>query len=161
MMTRREALTAGAALIVPSLGAESKPKRDGQVRLERLPEGGIQSQVVAHKKGLHVIYYAGDAHNGDLFYARSTDGGKTFSRSLAVNSPGSAIAAGTIRGAQMALGAGGKIHVAWNGSANAVLKGPVNPDAGKPGAPMLYSRFNDAGTAFETRAESHAPFFWS
>jgi hypothetical protein len=63
---------------------------------------------------------------------------------MRVNSqPGSAIAAGTIRGAQIALGKAGRVHVAWNGSGRAIPKGPGG------GAPMLYARLNDAGTAFE------------
>ena len=131
-------------------GGESKPKRSGQVRLERLPSGAIQPQLIVDKKGgLHVLYYGADDHHGDIFYRRSTDGGHSLSPALCVNSPGSAIAAGTIRGAQMALGPDGRVHVAWNGSSNASVKGPVNPDSGKPGSPMLYSRLNDTGTAFE------------
>ncbi len=83
-------------------------------------------------------------------YARSPDGGATFSPAILVNSqPGSAIAAGTIRGAELALGKAGRVHVAWNGSAQAEPKGPLNPDSGKPGAPMQYSRVNDTGDAFE------------
>jgi hypothetical protein len=95
---------------------------------------------------LHLVYYTGDAHHGDLFYARSRDGGGRFSSPLRVNEGGSAIAAGTIRGAQLALGRAGRVHVAWNGSNDA---GPLNPDSGKPGAPMLYTRLSDAGNAFE------------
>ncbi|MBI2685544.1 MAG: hypothetical protein HYX27_04445 [Acidobacteria bacterium] len=39
--------------------------------------------------------------------------------------------------------------MAWNGSGKAQPGGPLNPDSGKPGAPMLYARLNDARTAFE------------
>ena len=106
------------------------------------------SQVVVEDRGiLHLVYYAGDAHQGNLFYVRSPDGGATFSPAIRVNSqPGSAIAAGTIRGAQLAIGKAGRVHIAWNGSAQAEPAGPLNPDSGKPGAPMLYSRLNDEGT---------------
>lgn len=148
-MTRRDALVAvGSAF--PVFGAETKPKGSSQVRFARLPSGGIQPQIVAdHNGAVHVLYYGGDPYHGEVFYVRSADAGETFSSALRVNSPGSAIAAGTIRGAQMAVGRGGKVHVAWNGSSNAALKGPVNPDSGKPGSPMLYSCLNDAGTGFE------------
>jgi hypothetical protein len=45
------------------------------------------------------------------------DQGVTFSSALKVNShPGSAIAAGNIRGAHIALGRNGRVHVAWNGT---------------------------------------------
>ena len=87
-----------------------------------------------------MIYYAGDPGGGDLFYVRSADGGRVFSKPVRVNSQaGSAIAAGTIRGGQIALG-DSWIHVAWNGSNKAQPGVVVNPDSGKPGNPMLYSR---------------------
>jgi hypothetical protein len=112
-----------------------------------VPNSGIQPQTVLDDRGiLHLIYYAGDAHHGDLFYARSRNGGAGFSSPLPVNQNGSAIAAGTIRGAQMALGKVGRVHVAWNGSNDS---GPLNPDSGKPGAPMLYTGLNASGDAFE------------
>src|SRR5205814_404532 len=67
-----------------------------------------------------------------------------FSPPVRVNSqPGSAVATGTIRGAQIALGQGGRIHVAWNGSQKAR---PVNPIKG---APMLYARSDESRSAFE------------
>jgi hypothetical protein len=84
-----------------------------------------------------------------VLYARANDGGATFSSALQVNTTGSATAAGTIRRAQMALGKDGRVHVAWNSSSEAKLEGPLNPDSGKPGAAMLYSRLDDSGTAFE------------
>jgi hypothetical protein len=63
---------------------------------------------------------------------------------LRVNSQdGSAIAIGTIRGGQLAIGKNGRVHVAWNGSGQALPKNPI------AGVPMLYARLNDAGTAFE------------
>ena len=40
---------------------------------------------------------------------------------------GSAVAAGTIRGAHLALGRKGRVHVAWNGSGTALPKGLPNP----------------------------------
>lgn len=64
---------------------------------------------------------------------------------MPVNKGGTAIAAGTIRGAQLALGRADRVHVAWNGSTDAGL---LNPDSGKPGAPMLYRRLNDSRNAF-------------
>jgi hypothetical protein len=122
-----------------------------RVRLRRTPQAGLQPQLTVDGQGIsHMVYYTGDAHQGNVFYSRSPDGGATFSSAIQVNSqPGSAIAAGTIRGAQLAVGNAGRVHVAWNGSAQAQPNGPLNPDSGKPGAPMLYSRLNDLGNAFE------------
>ena len=83
-------------------------------------------------------------------YVKSKDWGGTWSSPIRVNSHvGSALALGTIRGGQMAIGKNGRIHVAWNGSAEVASEGPMNPEAGKRGAPMLYARMNDPGTGFE------------
>src|SRR5262249_32405212 len=63
---------------------------------------------------------------------------------LRVNSrPGSVIAMGNIRGAQLALGKAGRVHVAWMGAGNSEPRGPGNS------SPMLYTRLDDSGTAFE------------
>jgi hypothetical protein len=149
-MTRRQAILLCSAALVDST-AESTVVSSDRVRLMRTPEAGLQPQVAVDDRGIsHLVYYTGDARQGNLFYARSRDGGAAFSPAIRVNSqPGSAIAAGTIRGAQLAIGKAGSVHVAWNGSAQAEPNGPLNPDSGKPGAPMLYSRLNDAGNAFE------------
>jgi hypothetical protein len=122
-----------------------------EVSLVRTPNGGIQPQAVVGPGGvLHLLYFAGDPKNGDLFYVHSRDYGATWSNALRVNStPGSAIAIGTIRGGQLAVGKNGRIHVAWNGSSAVQSKGPLNPEAGQKGAPMLYSRLNSDGSAFE------------
>ncbi len=129
------------------------PDRPGttNVSLLRVPNGGIQPQAVRDSSGtLHLLYYAGDPAHGDLFYVQSSDAGRTWSSPLRVNSQaGTAMAVGTIRGGQLAIGRNGRVHVAWNGSSQAEPKGPVNSESGQPGAPMLYSRLNDARTAFE------------
>jgi hypothetical protein len=107
------------------------------ITLIRTPNGGIQPHAFMDRSGtLHLLYYAGDHLHGDLFYVKSSDFGTTWSSPLRVNSePGTAIAAGTIRGGQIALGRNGRVHVAWNGSSKV--------------EPMLYSRLNDARTMFE------------
>jgi hypothetical protein len=131
-----------AALLVTSGTSQAQDKT---VTLMKTPDGGIQPQVVVDGKGVvHLVYFKGDAKAGDLMYARREAGQHKFSAPLRVNSqPGSAIAVGTIRGGQLAVGKNGRVHVAWNGSGKAQPRGP-----GK-GAPMLYARLNDKGTAFE------------
>jgi hypothetical protein len=99
---------------------------------------------------VHMVYLAGEPGSANVFYVRSTDEGRTFTSPVRVNSQaGSAIATGTIRGAQIAIGRNGRVHVAWNGSDKALPKPPPNPESKRAGMPMLYSRSNDAGTAFE------------
>ena len=144
MLTRRQAAL-GLGALPGRLWAHQNTR--SRVRLCRVPNGGIQAQAALDETGtLHLVYYSGDARHGDLFYARSQDGGASFSAALPVNHAGTAIAAGTIRGAQLALGKAGRAHVAWNGSNDT---GPLNPDSGKRGAPMLYTRLHDSGHGFE------------
>ena len=112
-------------LLVPYLaslaGAAEKPT------VLRTPDRGIQPQAVADAKGvLHLIYFKGKDSEGDLFYVRERAGPGTFLRPIRVNSqPGSAIAVGTIRGGQIALGKSGRVHVAWNGSGAASRGAPA------------------------------------
>lgn len=115
-----------------------------KVNLVRMPNNGIQPQAAMDERGtLHLVYLAGDPAASDVFYIRRAPG-KEFSTPIRVNSQtGSAIAIGTIRGAQIALGKNGRIHVAWNGSNQAVPRSQSNS------SPMLYARMNDAGTGFE------------
>src|SRR5258708_22285103 len=151
MLTRRQALLTCAASLT-GLSAEKTSNGAERIRLLRAPEGGLQPQMAIDERGLlHLVYYTGDAHQGDLFYVRSSNFGANFSTALRINSqPGSAVAAGTIRGAQIALGKDGRLHVAWNGSMQAEPNGPLNPDSGKLGMPMLYTRLSDAaGLSFE------------
>ena len=120
------------------------PRTEAAVNLIRTPDDGIQPQAAMDAKGaLHLVYFKGDAKAGDVFYVRSTDDGATWSTALRVNSqPNSAVAMGTVRGAQLTIGKNNRIHVAWNGSEPTVPK--INHSL-----PMLYSRLNDAGDAFE------------
>jgi hypothetical protein len=115
-----------------------------RVTVLRVPQGGIQPQAAVDREGIvHLVYFRGDPHHGDLFYVRSKDR-VTFSEPITVNSqPGSAIAVGNIRGAHLAVGKGGRVHVAWMGA------GQAEPKAPGDAAPMLYTRLSDSGTAFE------------
>jgi hypothetical protein len=114
-----------------------------EVSFVRVPDGGIQPRAAIDRVGtLHLLYYRGEAAGGDLFYVRRENGQEAFSRPIRVNSqPRRAIAAGTIRGAQMALGREGMVHVAWNGT---VPEGKTYLDA-----PMLYTRLKPDRTGFE------------
>jgi hypothetical protein len=113
----------------------------GIVSIRRLPDGGLQPQVAVGTNGrVHVIYFRGESSHGDVFYMHSTDGRAEWSQSIRVNStPGTAIATGTVRGAQIALGKGDRIHVAWNGAQST-----------RPGVtPMFYTRSDAAHAEFE------------
>jgi len=160
------------------LGVELTAAESERIKLIRTPDYGIQPQAAVDSKGVvHLIYYKGEGGGGDLFYVRQEPEKESFSKPIQVNSrPKSAMAAGTIRGAQLAVGKNGRVHVAWNGHAPsghaksshaAAGHGAAGhlPDghagsghstgghaADQPAwmkAPMLYTRLNDAGTAFE------------
>jgi hypothetical protein len=138
-------------LAVVALAAVGATNHPGAVLVSRVPHGGIQPQIAAEPNGtVHMIYFSGDPKGGNLFYVRSAAFGEAFSRPLRVNSQeGSVTAMGTIRGGQIAIGESGRVHVAWNGSSTALPAGPANPESGQPGSPMLYTRLNDSGSAFE------------
>ncbi|HEY7115194.1 MAG TPA: hypothetical protein VH475_01335 [Tepidisphaeraceae bacterium] len=109
------------------------------------PDGGIQPQAAVDPAGrIHLIYLKGDDARSDVMYTTSTDGGRTWAKSIRVNStPGAAIAVGTVRGAQLAIGQGNRVHVTWMGSDQAEPRGPEGA------TPMMYARLNDAGDDFE------------
>jgi hypothetical protein len=114
------------------------------VAVSETPERGLQPRLFTDDKGtLHALWYAGDHRSGDVFHAtRNSD--KSWGKAVRVNSePGSAIAAGTIRGAQVSLGREGFIHVVWNGSNAKLPKGSHMP--------LCYTRSTDGGRTFEAQ----------
>jgi hypothetical protein len=133
------------ALILIALCSGSAHAGEKQVTLAKTPGRGIQPQAVVDARGnLHLLYFQGDPAAGNLMYVRRDAGSTAFSAPVRVNSQeGSAIAVGTIRGGHLAVGKGGRVHVAWNGSSKAMPKNPI------AGSPMMYARLNDAGSAFE------------
>ena len=140
-----------AGMLCVSRVSSLAPSKPPIATLVRVPHDGIQPEVAVDARGvLHLLYFAGEPHAGNLFYVRSTDFGATFSNPVRVNSEsGSAIATGTIRGGQLAVGRNGTVHVAWNGSDTATPRGLLNPVMGRPGAPFLYTRSNADVTAFD------------
>jgi hypothetical protein len=116
----------------------------GVVREMRAPNGGLQPQAVVDDRGtVHLVYLKGDPKACDVCYARREPGETKFTKPLEVNSePGCAVALGTVRGAQLALGAKRRLHVVWNGAQ------PASGN-GARGAPMLYARMEDSGKRFE------------
>lgn len=119
-----------AARVAPAASVEFLPT----------PGQGIQPRALAAPDGsLHLVWYQGSDRGGDVWYARQT-AGKDFSDPVRVNSePGTAIAAGTIRGAQAVLGKDHRVHVVWNGS--------MKRKSDRP--PLYYTRLADDGKSFE------------
>jgi hypothetical protein len=164
-------LTAALLLVAQSLGSA------GPVKLIATPNDGIQPQAAVDSEGVvHLIYFKGEPRAGDIFYVRREPGHENFSQPIQVNTqPHTAMAMGTIRGAQLAIGKNGRVHVAWDGmgdgASNAHASEHAHPahdasthsgpphdtsahtrpahDAAESHSPLFYTRLNDAGTAFE------------
>lgn len=114
-----------------------------QVQVESLPEQGIQPQVAVSAEGMvHLVYIKGDAKACDIRHTVRRAGGSEWAAPVTVKrTPHSAIAIGSIRGAQIALGKDDVVQVIWNGSAEA------KPD-GMAQAPLLHARLMPGATAF-------------
>jgi hypothetical protein len=159
------------AAIAMGTSAFASPK----VSVFRTPDAGIQPVAEADASGnVHLLYFKGDPANGNLFYTIRRQGSDQFEPAIRVNSQdGCAIAIGTIRGAQLAVGREGYIHVAWMGSS------VTHPEKEHYLTPMLYARSIDGGKTFEPErnlitesygldgggaiaadAEGHVDVFW-
>lgn len=115
-----------------------------KVTLIRTPHDGIQPQTVLDCHGvLHMIYFKGDASAGDIEYVRRQPSGQDFSEPIRVNSePQSAVAVGSVRGPQLAVGRNGRVYVIWFGPQS-------QAGESKDAMPVFFSRLNDSHTAFE------------
>jgi hypothetical protein len=144
--SRSHTLLLLATLVAAGVAPEAVKPPTAAVSLVATPDGGIQPQAVIDSRGtLHLIYFKGQAGSGDLFYVRRPAGAAAFSAPLRVNSEtGTAIATGTVRGGQLALGRNGRVHVAWN--AAKPIGGAGN---GAKHTPMWYARLSPGATAFE------------
>ncbi len=113
------------------------------VAVVALPDGAIQPQAVVDAKDVvHMVFFSGKPAAGDLYYVKLAADGRRLSQPVRVNSiDGSALATGSVRGAQLSLGRNGIIHVAWHGSKPAEQSSPSD-------VPMWYTRSTD-GARFE------------
>ena len=110
------------------------------VRIQAVPESGVQPQVAVDAAGtVHLVYLKGDPQACDVRYVCKAKGAREWSAPIGVNSESkTAVAMGTIRGAQIALGQRGTLHVVWNGSMQ----------AGQHDAALFYSRLEPDQTKF-------------
>ena len=139
------ALVTASVSVLVSGGMRVSGAQDEPVEVLQVPDGGIQPMAEIDEVGtIHLVYFTGDPMAGDVFYVEKPRHATDFTEPVRVNSQrGSVIATGTVRGAQMALGRDGRVHVAWMGSAKALPSGPGDL------SPMLYARSTDLGTGFE------------
>ncbi len=118
-----------------------------EVRIESCPERGVQPQVAVDSKGTaHLVYLRGDPAASDVRYSRRTKGAREWTPPITVNSePASAIAMGTIRGAQIATGPDGRLHVVWNGA--------TKPGVKSEGGALFYTRLLPGAEKFEAQRD--------
>lgn len=119
----------------------------GGIVVERLPEGWLQPRLARDPDGtLHRVCLVGDPKASDVLYSFRRPHATNWSLPVRVNQqPGSAVAIGTIRGPDIAIGQGGRVHVAWNGSSKAH---PQLPNS----APLLCAQWDPARGTFAHEA---------
>jgi hypothetical protein len=140
---------------VPGTFPEKVPatsKSAPTITVVKLPDGGIQPQAVVDVDGIiHLLYFTGEPSSGDLYYVRLARPDQKTSQPVRVNSiAGTALATGSVRGAQIALGRGARVHIAWHGSK------PVNAN-GVSNVPVWYTRSEGDGLRFQPQRRVSGP----
>ena len=120
------------------------------VAIVAVPDGGIQPQAAVDDAGIiHLLYFKGEAAGGDLYYIQLTKPDQKTWQPIRVNSiPGSALATGSVRGGQIALGRDRRVHIAWHGS---------KPLEGKSSVPVWYTRSEADGLSFQPQRAVSGP----
>ena len=136
----------GLTLLSPAVPTRlaAPPARGAYIQLLRTPNSGIQPQTVVDASGtVHMIYFKGDAKAGDIEYVRRAAGSADFSQPLRVNSiPQSAVAIGTVRGPQLAVGRNGRAYAIWFGPA-------TKTEGHDDSMPVFFTRLDDSSSGFE------------
>lgn len=119
-----------------------------QVNVESVPEGGLQPQVAVSSEGVvHLVYLKGDPKGCDIRYTHRPVDDMTWAVPITVNSIArTAVAMGTIRGAQLVLGKAGSVQVVWNGA-------PDHAGGGPQRSPLYHARLESRGSAFSTQQD--------
>jgi hypothetical protein len=99
------------ALFVALLVASQVDIAADTVRVVQTPrDGEVPDAEVDASGAIHIAFVKGE----DAYYAKSDDGGKSFSKPLRINSvPGTVHPANMFRGPDLALGQNGRVHVIW------------------------------------------------
>ena len=91
MLSKLRVALSALAIVVCTFASESPAPR---VTTLRVPDNGIQPQVVLRDGVLHLIYLTGAPEKADIIYRQSKDYGQTFSKPLQVNTKEFAMAIG-------------------------------------------------------------------
>lgn len=124
-------------------------RAEGLVQAVPTPDGGQVPDAEIDDRGIiHLAYVKG----GNVYYVRSDDEAKAFTKPLRVNTEANSILAPNMyRGPDLALGRQGQVHVIWYN--NAYQRGLPHDQWG-----VQYSHLNAAGAAFvPSRNLNHKP----
>lgn len=134
-----------------ALGPEIAIGRDGAINIIWLDKGAIGASADPAKTPQ--TEGQGHSHQSwtDLLYARSTDGGRTFSQPLRVNKEPGEIWGFAASKPRVGVGPAGTIHIYYPANEN-------SPATGKPVAVSRYVRSSDKGATFSKplRLNTHA-----
>ncbi|MFM7065960.1 MAG: redoxin domain-containing protein [Gammaproteobacteria bacterium] len=127
---------AGRRAQAPSVAVGS----DGSIHVVWLDKGTIGT---ADKLGAHAP--GGHSHQSwsDVFYAHSSDGGKTFSRPRRVNAQDGEVWGFSVSKPSIGISRRGTLHIAYPAN-------EISATNGKPVAVMHYVRSTDGGRSFST-----------
>lgn len=171
-MSPRHALALLLTGVLTGCGGGVARGDSGLVRVERTPDDGILPEVSVGADGaVHLVSLHGAAAAAGVRYRKRSLTDTSWSSPVALDpTPGSGMAIGTVRGAHLAVGRRGLVHVLWNGSS------AVTTDA-RVGAPLLYARVDgrtvtparnlmsdsvslDGGGAIAADGEGHVYALW-
>ena len=154
-----QTLRVGLAATALSLTlATTTVAQDAVVEAVRVNEAGHKAQApeiaIGPDGGVHLVWidentapqeHAEHGHSHmaatNLFYARSSDGGRTFGTPLRLNSKDGDVWGFSVSKPRVVVGQNGTVHVFYPGN-------DVNPTNGKPEAVALYTRSTDGGKSF-------------
>lgn len=133
----------------------------GSIRSIRTPDGGQVPEVVYTGVILHLTY----GKDGNAYYARSQDDGKSFAAPVRLNRRDGTVTVGGERGPKVAIGKDGVIHVVWLGH---YQKGggvwyTRSTDEGRTFSPernLLDKEIGTDGATIAADSRGHVTVFW-
>jgi hypothetical protein len=161
MYTRQTAASCLAAVVVMFAGAAFAHEHGGNAahgitvssaehkaqspEIALGPDGSVHMVWIDENTAAPAADHAQHGHSHvaatNLLYARSMDGGKTFSVPVQLNQKPGDVWGFSVSKPRIVTGANGTIHVFYPGN-------DVNPTNGKPEAVALYTRSTDGGRSF-------------
>jgi hypothetical protein len=116
------------------------------------PDGSVHMVWIDENTAAHSADHSKYGHSHvaatNLLYARSVDGGKSFSSPVQINEKAGEVWGFSVSKPRVVVGSNGTVHVFYPGN-------DVNPTNGKPEAVALYTRSTDGGRSFAKPQRLH------